>query len=212
MISRKKKADPVLNWHPNFRVVETLPDIKQVRTGFIVNFIAITLALVALGWTLVTEVEIHKVNTDIEHYNTQIDALRPTNTKDLAASAKFVTTSKPLQFATKFFSEKLSPTAVYACLLDARPSDILFDSVEIQSIVVDLGSNKRANTQSIVIEGTLHSITLHSLDEFVDKIQSSPVLKGRITGDLKDRRIDHKGDAAAGVFTFTVTLTLKPPA
>jgi len=211
MLARKKKPEPVLNWHPNFRVVDSLPDIKQVRTGFIVNFIAITFALVALGWMLVTEVEIHKVNTDIDHYSAQVDALKPANSKDLASSAKFVNTSKPLQFAAKFFSEKLSPLDIWSSLLDARPDDILFDTVDIQSIELDLGANKKARTQRIVISGTLTSNNLLSLNDFVNKIQAGPVFKARITGDLKDRRIETKGDQAAGIFTFIVTLTLKPP-
>jgi hypothetical protein len=207
----KKKPEVVPFWHPNFRVVDALPDIKQVRTGFIVNFITVTLAVLALGWTVVTEVEIHKVNTDLDHFNTNIAALTPTTTKDLASSARFVSTSKPLQFAAKFFSEKLSPLDVYSSLMDARPSDILFDSLEIDSVVLDLGGTKKAYTQRIIIDGTLSSNNLLSLDEFVTKAQNSPAFKSRITGDPKDRKIETHGDQAAGIFTFTVTITLKPP-
>ncbi len=218
MLARKKKADPVLNWHPNFRVVATLPDIKQVRTGFIVNFIAITLAILALGWTLFTEVEIHKKNNEIDEYNKQIDRNKPLNTKYLAASTKFVTASKPLQFAAKKISERLSPMDLMASLLDAKPANILLDSVEISSVILELGAGKKAPTQRVVISGTLLSATSNPVADFVDKVVNSPALKSHLAVGAKDLKYEPvkydpiKEDKAAGSFKFTVTFTLKPPA
>lgn len=218
MLARKKKADPVLNWHPNFRVVASLPDIKQVRTGFIVNFFAITLAVVALSWTIYTEVEIHKKGNEIEEYNTQITRLKPTNTKDLQASTKFVTTSKPMQYAVKKLSERLSPLDVMAALLDAKPENILLDSVEVSSVILELGPGKKSPTQRIIISGTLMSATSTPVSDFVKKVVNSAALKSHLALDAKDLKYDPvkydpiKADPAAGSFKFTVTLTLKPSA
>lgn len=211
MLARKKKPEPVLHWHPNFRVVASLPDIKQVRTGFIVNFIAIFLAVLALGWTLYVEVLIHKTNTELDHYNTQITALKPTNDKDLGKSAKFVKDSKPLQFTARFFSEKLAPLDVLASLLDARPSNIFLNSVDIESVIVDLPGNKKINTQRVTIAGTLNSAKETDISLFEQNLQNCPALKSRITGDPKDIKRDITGDPAAKIFTFTITITLKPP-
>jgi len=218
VLARKKKADPVLNWHPNFRVVASLPDIKQVRTGFIVNFFAITLAVVALSWTIYTEVEIHKKGNEIEEYNTQITRLKPTNTKDLQASTKFVTTSKPMQYAVKKLSERLSPLDVMAALLDAKPENILLDSVEVSSVILELGPGKKSPTQRIIISGTLMSATSTPVSDFVKKVVNSAALKSHLALDAKDLKYDPvkydpiKADPAAGSFKFTVTLTLKPSA
>ena len=215
-MARKKKAEPVFNWHPNFRVVESLPDIKQVRTGFIVNFVAITLAVLALGWTLYTEVQIHKVGNEIDGFNTQIEGLKPTNTKDLAASTKFVTASKPLQFAAKKFSERLRPLDVMGALLDARPENILLDSVDVSAIIIELGPGKKASTQRIIISGTLTSPSSAPVADFVDKVINSPALKSQIATPGKDVKYEPvkydpmKHDPLAGTFKFTVTLTLKP--
>ncbi len=63
--------------------------------------------------------DIHKKNSEIGEYNTQIERLKPTNTKDLQASTKFVTTSKPMQYAVKKLSERLSPLDLMTALLDA---------------------------------------------------------------------------------------------
>lgn len=43
MTKKKQKSHP--NWHPDFRLQEELPDIKPIRTDFLVNGIAWALAV-----------------------------------------------------------------------------------------------------------------------------------------------------------------------
>jgi hypothetical protein len=210
VLARKKKVDPVLNWHPNFRVVETLPDIKQVRTGFLVNFAAIFLVLVALGWTVVTEVDIYNVNRDIDRINGQIADGSRVNAKNLASSKQFVAKSKPLQFAARFYTEKVPVLDLLTSLLDARSENIHFDSIDISPFVIDLGDKKKANTQRITISGVLLSENSKPLEEFKNKILASPVLKNRIIDPEKNLSTSTSYDTAAGVFKFTITLVLKP--
>ncbi|HVU38406.1 MAG TPA: hypothetical protein VHC95_08735 [Opitutales bacterium] len=209
MLERKKKADPVLNWHPNFRVVETLPDIKQVRTGFLVNFAAIVLALVALGFTVKTEVDIHNHSRDIDRLNGEIEKETSVNNKNLAASKQFVNKSKALQFSAKFFDGTLPPLDLLDAMLAARPDNILFDAVRIDPIILESGS-KRIPTQRVTISGTLASESSLSLDDFVKKILANPALKTRVVDPDKNLKVENKRDATAGVFKFTLTLTLKP--
>jgi len=207
---RKKKPDVVFNWHPNFRDVATLPDIKQVRTGFLINFGAIFFALVALGATLYFEVEIYKVNHETAVLTDQIEHNSAANKKALAATKEFVNKSKPMQFAAKFFAQKLPPLDLLSSLNDARPDNITFRAIEVASIVRDLGGGKKADVQRVTIQGTLASESELGLQEFVDKIVASPALKNRVGDPVKDRNIESHRDPLAGVFEFTITLTLKP--
>jgi len=59
----KKKSDAaavtVPPWHPNLRIVETLPDTKVVRTAFFVNGAAMLLALVLVLLLGVQEWKLH---------------------------------------------------------------------------------------------------------------------------------------------------------
>ncbi len=172
----------------------------------------------ALGWTIFTEVDIHKKGAEIDEYNTQITRLKPTNTKDLQASTKFVTISKPMQYAVKKLSERLSPLDVMAALLEAKPDNILLDSVEVSAVTLELGPGKKAPTQRIIISGTLISATSTPVSDFVKKVVNSSALKSHLALDAKDLKYDPvkydpiKADPAAGSFKFTVTLTLKPSA
>jgi hypothetical protein len=205
MLARKKKPDVILNWHPNFRVVATLPDIKQVRTGFLVNFVTIVLALVALAFTLYFEVEIYKVNRDIDVLNTNIASDASTNNKDLAATKAFVNTSKLMQFTARFYSQKLPPLDLLSSLIDARPDNIVFESIEVETI-----GGKKANTQQVTFKGILTSGSELGLQEFVDKVLASPALKNRVSASIKDRSIVSNRDYVGDSFEFIVTLTLKP--
>jgi hypothetical protein len=54
---KKSSADEFLNWHPDFRDVAALPDLKVVRTSFVVNVLCITLASVSLLFTAYREYE-----------------------------------------------------------------------------------------------------------------------------------------------------------
>ncbi len=211
MLTRKKKADPVLNWHPNFRVVDTLPDIKQVRTGFLVNFAAIFLALIMVGWTVYTEVEIFNVNRDIDRVNGGLDQSSSTNAKNLAKSSQFVAKSKPLQFAAQFFAEKLPALDLLTTLVEARPDNMHFDSLDVGPYVMDMGKKKKALTQRIVLTGTLISEDSKPLETFKNKLLDSPLLKDRIIEPEKNLTTQTSHDPDAGVFKFTITLQLKPP-
>jgi len=210
MLGRKKKPDPVLNWHPNFRIVETLPDIKQVRTGFVVNFAAIFIAVLVLGWTVYTEVQIHNVNHEIDRLQGQMDGNSAANKKGIAATKNFVAQSKSLQFAAHFYAQRLSPMELITALVDARPDNIYFDSIEISSGGMEAATSKNGVSQRIIISGTMTSNSELPLDDYVNKILASPSLKGRIGDPNKDRKIDPRRDSVAGVFKFTITLTLKP--
>ena len=48
---KRTKKDAVTaqpNWHPNFRIADSLPDLKVVRTDFFINAISLSLAAVAV--------------------------------------------------------------------------------------------------------------------------------------------------------------------
>jgi len=183
-----------------------------VRTGFIVNFVAIVFALMAVGWTVVTEVEIHNVNRDIDRLNGQIEGNSAANKKNLAASKQFVAKSKPLQFAAKFFRGQTPPLDLLDSLLAARPDNIRFDSIEINPYIIEMTGNKKLPTQRVVISGTLASGSSQALDDFKNKILASPALKSRVVDPDKNLKVDNKRDPAANVFKFTLTITLKPAA
>jgi len=58
-------GDSIQAWHPNFRNVAELPDIKTVRTKFFVNVAGIILALVSLLSWLYVEYNLRALNQQV---------------------------------------------------------------------------------------------------------------------------------------------------
>ncbi len=211
MLARKKKPDPVLNWHPNFRVVELLPDIKQVRTGFLVNFSAIFAALLALGWTVYTEVQIHNVNHEIALLNEQIDSNSKENEKKINLDNKFIKASKPLVFAYKFFGEPVRPLQLLDNIMAIKPANMIFETLEINPAYL-VQKTGQTFVQRITISGTLMSDSSGAFEDFEQKLVACPALKGRIADPTKDFQVANQRDAVGGSFKFSITINLKPSA
>jgi Tfp pilus assembly protein PilN len=76
-LTLKKKSDSSVSevppWHPDIRIVSSLPDTKVVRTAFFVNGGFALVAAVLLIWFAVDEWKLHEVNKEIDDWQHQID-------------------------------------------------------------------------------------------------------------------------------------------
>lgn len=219
---RKKKPEVPLQWHPNFRVLDALPDIKPVRTHFLVNYvIAAPLAIVAFAWLTMTEVDIFQVKNEAARYQDKMGDVGDRNSnaslnkKYLDLSKQFFTQSKRLQDLTSFYGLNISPLKVLQAIIAARPDNVLLDSVQIQpaDVSVTVGTSvKRVKSQKIIVAGTMtgEADQLKELDTMVDKLADSSALKARFSGAPEDRTIETQR-TGPGTFVFTISLNLKPP-
>jgi hypothetical protein len=208
---KKKKPEVIYQWHPNFRVVGTLPDIKVVRTDFVVISAAVTLAVMAMVWMLYVEVCIFQVDRTMRHLQAQIDENNKTNMLYLSQSSKFMHNSKGLQELTKFYAQAVPVMELMNAVLAARPDNILFDSVTLMPTEIVDKSKKHLKTQAVVLTGELtgEAEDLKALDGMVTQLMASPVLKPRISDPANDRKIENRR-LGPGVFKFTITITLQP--
>jgi hypothetical protein len=75
-LTRTKKSEAVVvvpAWHPNLRIVESLPDTKVVRTAFFVNGIAMVITIALALYLGIQEWKLHEVNKQIADWQRQID-------------------------------------------------------------------------------------------------------------------------------------------
>ena len=93
----KTKKSVELPWHPNFRDLSALPDIKVVRSVFFVNFVALTATLILTGIWLFVELQIATL-TDLNKGNeNQINFMGKNNKTLLAQSAEFEKMAKEVE-------------------------------------------------------------------------------------------------------------------
>lgn len=62
-------------WHPNFRIAETLPDTKVIRTSFVVNAAAAVVFLGLATAFFLREQDVGRVNAEIAELQAETDRL-----------------------------------------------------------------------------------------------------------------------------------------
>ncbi len=212
-MQKDSKKDSHLNWHPNFRLTETLPDIKVVRTGFLVNFIALTAVLIALAVNGYREWRIHSLEKEIQALEERVDEGGRQNTTNLKLSGEFTRQAKVIDDVETFYALSSPPLEFIVAVTASRPENIAFQSITYSLMPPALKKREKPKKENFVsqyrLKGMLqgssadaltalnnYRTTLSNLDALKDKIQDIQVSPPR-------------RNPALNLFEFEITLTLK---
>ncbi len=89
---REKKPEEVvsLNWRPDFRDREALPDIKTVRTSFFLSAVAVTIAIMSVMHVGFYEYTIYALGNKIEKGKAEIAARQGHHAKAIGMNNRFI--------------------------------------------------------------------------------------------------------------------------
>ena len=132
----KKKSEAaaaplVPSWHPNFRNYEKLPDVKQVRTAFFVNFAAAAVAFVALWVCGLQEYKLHNLDTQIKVAKGQIDRDKKKSDAAVALFKKFQAEEAKIAEVDAFIKSKPIVSELILHLGQTLPKNIALDSFNL---------------------------------------------------------------------------------
>lgn len=204
MKKSKKEVQP--NWHPNFRIQSELPDIKPIRTGFLINFVAVAVCA-ALAVVLVQQ-ELRRVslNNSIEILDGVVQDSRAANAGHLRDSREFVNQIKHLQEIEKFYE---APVIIYELLIllaNIRPDDVIYDNLNYTE-TVRMERRTAVTTYRLQINGKSRSLSI--LGQFKAAMEDLEMVKAN-NGTVNETILPR--DDATGVFPFTIVVDLSPPA
>ena len=133
----KKKSEAaaaplVPSWHPNFRNYEKLPDVKQVRTAFFVNFAAAAVAAVALYLFGLQEYKLHQLNAQVADYQRQITRDKKKSDQSVALFKKFQAEETKILEVDTFVKSKPIVSDLLLRLGQTLPKNIAFDSFDVR--------------------------------------------------------------------------------
>ncbi len=205
MIKRRKDIEP--NWRPNFVNESKLPDIKVVRTGFAINFVAVAFFLVTCGLVLQREYDIITTKNTIASLEQQIERSSPDNEVNLKRSQDFVTAARKIAEIEKFFIAPFSGQELLIELAQFRPSGVKLANITFTES--NSKSKKLALAYQISLTGDVADLTL--LDQFKGSFMEWEFLKLdgyviSVTEAVQPR------DTTRGVFPFSLNITLEPSA
>ena len=128
--NKGQNAAQIPGWHPDFRVIATLPDNKVVRTDFIVNGIAFAV-LLAIAWMFYSrEMQLNAANSEVERWQQEINASRPKYNEALALQREFNDAEKRLGEVSDFSKSPIEIAEMIGHLGESLPRLVAIDVVE----------------------------------------------------------------------------------
>lgn len=180
---KKTQAAFAPNWHPNYRHVESLPDLKPIRTSFFVNVLCITMATGALIFTSHREFLMRNVRVEINLAQERIEFAREQNHQLLEQSRVFSETRDKFATAAKFSAVPVAASTLLTALARSLPDNMDFASVSYENEVLVLRGTIRGASENA---STRLSAYLDVLRE--DEVVGSHFLDVELKNLLRDPR------------------------
>ena len=204
MSRNKKEMQPF--WRPNFVNQSELPDIKVIRTDFIINLIAVTLTLCVAFYLLQAEYRSYTLGKTILGMEQQIRVADSNDVENLKRSETFRESAQNIVEVEEFFD---APLLVHEFLYDLagiRPEDLIFNSVSLSESMTKQ-SNKSVRIYSINISGDAKNLTV--LDDFKKVLSEEELLQLPGFALEIDETLQGRDDKT-GIFPYRMAITLTP--
>jgi Tfp pilus assembly protein PilN len=207
----KTLAQP--HWHPDFRIAETLPDIKVVRTAFLVNFLVVALALGLVGYFVFTELERSALETELAETAERIAGLQPADRKAISLNKTFKTKQTLPEDLLRFYQTAYEVVPMVEAISQAIPDNVLLTtlSVDNKNLIEEKGRRQffRGRQGVIQLQGVLQGSSSQDVSQIIElrnQLEALPVLEGKI--ENISNSTPRPGDSPYS-YTFTITILLK---
>lgn len=206
--AKKKVEQPA--WHVDFRNAGALPDIKPIRTDFLLNFVALAAMVGLLFYVAYTEYHAMQLRGGINRLEKRIQAATHENNQNLRLSAEFERMTGLVKEADEFTAMPVLPTGLLAALVDSLPPDMLLGSVAVTDRTIQEGRRTR-HAKAITMAGSVSGAdplrSTQIVNDYVATIGALPVL----TPSLERIALQSlQRDERLGQFTFNILVELKP--
>lgn len=200
------------NWRPDFRDNDVLPDVKAVRTNFLVNFVALALAILVVGWFGFQEFQGLSMNSQMEDLQAQIQSKAAENRANLKQSGEFKKLSPQAEDLLEFYKGYQDPLEVALALSESRPETIALQSISLGSFGKNIGTNRKPKmimvpryTLRVVLKGN-NEESLEQVSKYKTILGDLEIFKDRLNSIDEDRPTRNED---LGLFEFTIVINLK---
>ncbi len=209
-MAKGSKPAPLTNWHPDFRIADTLPDVKPVRTKFIINAVVLTVALGMLGWLAYIEISASTINGDNERLQTKIDKNSSADRKAKSVSKDFGKIQALTDDVGRFYESRYNLQEIFSAIAEACPKNFYYSSVTLNHSDVFKGRGKKRRVEArglaVTIRGVLQGARVREIDDFESTIKELDILKKK----LAEVTVSTPREGTRPLtFEFTMTLVFK---
>jgi hypothetical protein len=201
---RKKDIQPF--WRPNFVNQSELPDIKVIRTDFIINFIAVAVALSAAFFLFQREYRAYTLGQTVAEMEQRIRIANSDDVEYLKLSQSFRDSAQYVVDIENFLDSPFQVHELLHGLSGIKPDDLIFKSISFTESVAPK-NRQSALSYAIDISGDAKNLTV--LDEFKQVLEGATVLE--IPGfDLRIGESLQGRDEETGIFPYSLAISLTP--
>ena len=208
MAFRKNKRTDHPLWRPDFRDSQTLPDIKVIRTDFLLNAVSVSLAIGLLGLLLYREYRSVQLSRSIDDVVVNIESNEKANEENLRMSAEFSAIQKPMEEVARFKNVPITPDGLLTEVARMQPDAVILESVKFSGDNAGKGKDKKA-TYTLVLSGTIKHTLEHPAPQAISEYRTAlERLPGLAPYFMESELSGFTRNDALGVFNFTIRLKL----
>jgi hypothetical protein len=201
-------------WRPDFKIQSSLPDIKVVRTDFIINFIAVALVLIAVFTLLQREYRAYSLRSSINSMEQRVRLSEADDNLNLKESELFRESAQSVDELQRFFRAPFAAHELLAELASLRPEGLIFSRVILTEQITQKKGTGKASSEpqmayDINITGDVRELTV--LTQFKGALQASPSLNLEGFVVVVDESMQGR-NTLTGITPFQVSISLTPAA
>ena len=185
-------------WHPNFRIEETLPDTKVIRTSFLINGVAALVLVVAISLCVRNELAISEMRGHAEDARKEIVEKTAKFKQAQEQQKEFTVLEKKVREIDAFTKTNFNASSFVLHLGATLPRLVILDSVDIRNGVIQMhgtfiGASERATQLA---------------NGYLDQLKQDAQLAA-IVQEIKLKSLERDQQGANQRLSFTIELKIK---
>lgn len=212
MVSFKKQKKTSNLWHTDFADRTTLPDVKVIRTSFLVNFASFVVVSSLFSYLAFSEINAAGLRSQMSDLREGIEAKSKQNRQYIKLSKEFEKTAALVEDFQRFYKGLIRPHELLMEIAKNKPEGIVLDEAGFSHI------EKKAKSKGGVPEsyfmqrigGTIqgeYENALAVVDSYVDALKSSEKLNP-VIDEIEVSSL--RRDPVLELFTYVIEIKLKP--
>lgn len=210
MAQKKNKPASHREWRPNFLDSGALPDVKVVRTNFLVNFVSLSLCIALLVLFGFREYNASVLVGNLEIAQERMAANRVANDRAVRLSNEFQREARYLEQVANFMRKPILSHEVVLSVASARPRPVVISSLTFVPFTEGRG-NQTVTKYRLTLQGNVSETADRAAAEVINDFRNALAEAPKLAAMIEDNRLSNfVRTNNPSVFSFNIQLTLDP--
>lgn len=207
MATKKSKKSVQPNWRPNFRVEEKLPDIKVIRTGFLLNVAVIVIMFGLVGAVGYNEYKTRSKSASLEELRATYEESTPINRRRITLNNEFKDIALNFEELERFLNTSLTPAELMQLISQTQPPQSLISQLELRG-VTERVAQEDIFFHRIEITGTMVASDTEREPRLIDNFYNALIDSEALKPLLREHELSFQRDDQLGVFNYTIRINI----